>query len=119
MLVEKAAGNKVLIGSQWTDRSYLRDVSPAEHADQIRVPVLLGHGTEDAVVNIHHTDAMASALEKAGIEFELYRYRGEIHGFLDQRTRIDFYQKLADFFERHLRPDPTHVHLPVEVHAAR
>ena len=85
------AANKVLVGSRWTDRAYLREISPAEHADEIRVPVLLGHGTDDQSVHIRHTDGMASALESAGVEFELYRYFGEIHGFLDERTRIDFY----------------------------
>jgi len=56
---------------------------------------------------------MAAALEKAGVEHEVYRYRGETHDFLDERTRIDFYQKVGDFFERHLRPDPAPIRRPI------
>lgn len=104
--------NKALIGSRWTDRDYLREVSPAHHADQIKVPVLLGHGTNDWNYNIRHTDKMTSALENAGVEHEVYRYRGESHEFLDERTRIDFFQKMGRFFERHLKPDPAHVLRP-------
>lgn len=106
------AVNKALIGSRWTDRGYLREVSPAHHADRIKVPVLLGHGTNDWNYNIRHTDKMTSALEKAGIEHEVYRYRGESHAFLDERTRIDFFQKVGAFFERHLKPDPAHILRP-------
>ncbi len=107
------AVNKALIGSRWTDRAYLREVSPAHHADRIKVPVLLGHGTNDWNYNIRHTDNMASALEKAGVEHEVYRYRGESHELLDERTRIDFFQKTGAFFERHLKPDPAHILRPV------
>ena len=47
----------------------------------------------------------ACALEKAGKEVESLVYEGEIHGFMDDRNRIDFYTRLADFFERHLMGD--------------
>ena len=104
--------NKVLTGSRWSDRDYLDSVSPAKHADRIRVPVLLGHGTDDWDVHIRHTDQMTSALEDAGVEHEVYRYRGESHEFIDERTRIDFYQKLGAFFERTLKPDPALVLRP-------
>jgi len=112
------AANKVLIGSRWTDRDFLAEISPAFHADKIRVPVLLAHGTDDPTVHIRHTDGMATALEEAGAEFELYRYFGETHGFLDERSRIDFYQKLGDFFERHLHPNPAHIARPVKMAGA-
>ena len=112
------SANEVLIGSRWSDRESLRSVSPVHHAAEIVAPVLLGHGTNDWNHHIRHTDDMAAALEAAGVEHEVYRYRGESHGFLDERTRTDFYQKLGDFFERHLKPDPAHVRKPVAVPAS-
>ncbi len=105
--------NRVLLGARWSDRESLRAASPVHHATHIRVPVLLGHGTDDSISHVSHTDEMAAALEKAGVEHEVYRYRGETHDFLDERTRIDFYQKVGDFFERHLRPDPAHIRRPI------
>jgi len=33
-------------------------------------------------------------------------YRDELHGFIDERNRIDFHEKLAAFFSRHLAPPP-------------
>ena len=108
------AWNEALIGKRWSDRESLRAASPVYHADQIVAPVLLGHGTHDWNHHIRHTDEMVSALEEAGVEHEVYRYRGESHGFLDERTRIDFFQRTGDFFERHLKPDAKNIRRPVE-----
>jgi dipeptidyl aminopeptidase/acylaminoacyl peptidase len=99
------AANDVLIGDSWDDSDYLEAVSPARHADEIEIPVLLAHGTEDWRVHEKHLLKMESAIEKAGGEVESYRYAGEVHGFVDERNRIDFYQRLAAFFERHLEPE--------------
>ncbi len=91
-----------MVGDEWEDREYLVSVSPARQADRIKAPVLIAHGTQDPRVHVKQANAMADALEAAGGEVELHLYRDEVHGFLDERNRIDFYSKLAAFFERHL-----------------
>ena len=99
-----------LDGDRWNEREKLRAISPALNAEKIRVPVLIGHGTEDSRVRVKQATAMVDALEEAGVEVEKYIYTGEVHGFLDECNRIDFYAKLAAFFDRHLvsvRPPPT------------
>ncbi len=93
---------KHLVGKRWTDRAKLRASSPARNADKIRVPVLLGHGTEDPTVHVSQLEVMADALEDEGISVEKHVYRGEYHGFLDERNKIDFYSHLGAFFQRHL-----------------
>jgi dipeptidyl aminopeptidase/acylaminoacyl peptidase len=98
------ASNDELIGDSWDDSDYLKAVSPARHADEIKIPILLAHGTEDSRVHEKHLLMMESAIEKAGGVVEAYRYSGEVHGFIDERNRIDFYQRLGDFFDRHLDP---------------
>ena len=105
--------NEALVGSRWSDRESLRSASPVHNAEKIKAPVLLGHGTDDWNHNVRHTDEMAGALESVDIELEVYRYRGESHAFLDERTRIDFFQRVGAFFEKHLKPDPAHVRRPV------
>jgi dipeptidyl aminopeptidase/acylaminoacyl peptidase len=91
-----------LVGHRWKDRRHLKSISPALNADKSRAPVLIAHGTEDWRVHVKQAHAMIDALEDAGVEVESHLYDGEIHGFLDERNRIDFYAKLAAFFERHL-----------------
>ncbi|MBC8188461.1 MAG: S9 family peptidase [Proteobacteria bacterium] len=100
-----AAVMEHLVGERWGDRAKLRGSSPARNAEKIRVPVLLGHGTEDPTVHVEQLEAMAEALRKAGNAAETYVYAGEYHGFLDERNRIDFYEKLGEFFQRHLGVD--------------
>jgi dipeptidyl aminopeptidase/acylaminoacyl peptidase len=94
--------NTPVHGDSSDDREQLAATSPARHADRIRVPVLIAHGVQDPVVPVDEAHAMANALEEAGVEVETYLYRDEVHGFLDERNRIDFHEKLAAFFERHL-----------------
>jgi dipeptidyl aminopeptidase/acylaminoacyl peptidase len=96
--------NDETIGDSWDDADYLKSVSPARHADKIKVPVFLAHGTEDPRVHEKHLLMMERAIKKAGGVVESYRYSGEVHGFIDERNRIDFYMRLGSFFERHLEP---------------
>ena len=58
------------------------------------------------VVTLSPARAMAKALRKRDKPVELYIYEDEIHGFQDPRNRINFYSKLAAFFELHLAPRP-------------
>jgi dipeptidyl aminopeptidase/acylaminoacyl peptidase len=97
--------NAHLIGDPLQDRARLIETSPVEQASRIRVPVLLGHGTENPGVHEEQSKRMARALRAAGGEVELHLYDGATDRFLDERDRIDFYRRLGDFFERHLLTD--------------
>jgi dipeptidyl aminopeptidase/acylaminoacyl peptidase len=101
------AANDESIGDSWDDSAYLEAVSPARHAEEIKIPIFLAHGTEDGRVHEKHLRMMERAIEKADGVVESYRYAGEVHGFIDERNEIDFYQRLASFFERHLDPHRT------------
>jgi len=94
--------NTPMVGGRFSDRAQLRETSPAQNAERIRAPVLIAHGTEDPVVHVKHAELMADALRDRNKEVEEYLYEGEVHGFHDERNRIDFHDKLADFFTRHL-----------------
>jgi dipeptidyl aminopeptidase/acylaminoacyl peptidase len=94
--------NTPVIGDEWKDRDALAATSPARHAGAVRAPVLIAHGTEDPIVHVNQAHHMIDALEAAGREVEFHLYEGEVHGFLDERNAIDFYTRLAAFFERHL-----------------
>jgi dipeptidyl aminopeptidase/acylaminoacyl peptidase len=97
--------NKPILGGDWGDRARLRQLSPTYNADKIRAPVLIAHGTEDWRVHVRQARALADALRDAGGDAELHVYDKEVHGFLDERNEIDFYEKLAGFFELHLGPE--------------
>ena len=94
--------NTPTVGDSSRDRDQLAATSPARHAEQIRAPVLIAHGTEDPIVHVNQAHRMIDALEGAGRPVEFHLYEDEVHGFIDERNEIDFYTKLAAFFERHL-----------------
>ena len=60
--------------------------SPIRHLDALRCPVIFFHGTEDRVVPIAQTRAMAEALERRGIRVAVHEFEGEAHGFRREGT---------------------------------
>ena len=96
--------NTPTVGGSWSDRGQLQRGSPARHAERIRAPVLIAHGTADPIVHVKHAEMMAEALEDAGKPVETLIYPDEVHGFLHARDEIDFHDRLLAFFTRHLAP---------------
>jgi len=94
--------NTPTVGGRWSDRSQLQQASPARHAERIRAPVLIAHGTQDPVVHVKHAEMMADALEGRGDDVEIILYPDEVHGFIHEADEIDFHDRLVAFFERHL-----------------
>ena len=91
------------IGSWWNDRERLRDTSPVFHAKEIRIPLLLMHGTMDRAVPVSHGRDMAEALKSANVT--TYRYV-ELP-FADQvlsreQDRIHVLKEIEQFLTSHL-----------------
>jgi dipeptidyl aminopeptidase/acylaminoacyl peptidase len=84
------------------DRAALAALSPARLGAQVRIPVFVAHGLEDPVVNAAQSRAMVDALEDAGGAVESAFYRDELHELGEQSNRVEFHEKLAAFFARHL-----------------
>lgn len=91
------------VGSTWFDRSRLKETSPAYNSERIRAPVLIGHGADDPRVHVKQARALAADLERAGKKVELVVYPDEVHGLRSEHNRIDFHQRLGDFFAAQLR----------------
>jgi dipeptidyl aminopeptidase/acylaminoacyl peptidase len=84
------------------DRDALAALSPARLASRIRIPVLVGHGLDDPIVHPEQAREMVDAVENAGGKVESYLYRHELHELIDETDRVEFHEKLAAFFARHL-----------------
>jgi dipeptidyl aminopeptidase/acylaminoacyl peptidase len=79
----------------------LGDISPLDHAEQLKVPMLLAHGKDDQVVPIKQSDLYAAALRKAGKPVEYYTYEDEGHGLSDATHIEDFLNRLDAFLKKH------------------
>ena len=76
--------------------------SPARSAATVRAPILLLHGTEDTVVPITQSRAMANALKALNKPHELVELPGEDHWLSASVTRIRTLTELERFLGKHL-----------------
>ncbi len=90
------------VGDPEADHEMLAATSPALHADNIRVPLLVAQGANDPRVNKAESDQMVNALRERGIEVEYMVKEDEGHGFHNQENRYDFYRAMERFLSKHL-----------------
>jgi dipeptidyl aminopeptidase/acylaminoacyl peptidase len=84
------------------DRAELRARSPVHLADRIEAPVLLLHGKDDGRADFSHAKRMRAALDRHRKKYEWLAYGNEGHGFYDEISRREAYDKILDFLARHL-----------------
>jgi dipeptidyl aminopeptidase/acylaminoacyl peptidase len=76
------------IGDPKQDKPAIDAVSPRLRAGEIRIPVLLMHGTADEIVPPKQSEEMKKALEKAGKSVKYIEFEGQPHGGWDTKDGI-------------------------------
>lgn len=84
----------------------LRDISPVNHADKIRIPVLLVHGDSDRQVDIKHSVQMHEALQKAGKAVSFITLANEDHYLTNNENRIATFRAMDEFLDKYLQVKP-------------
>lgn len=79
---------------------HVREGSPALRAAEIRVPVLMFHGSLDTNVDIEQARTMRRALESAGRSVELVEYEGLAHSLTTSEARTDMLRRISAFLPR-------------------
>ncbi len=95
--------HETMVGGERGDQDRLRQASPLRNVANVRAPVLLGHGEDDQRVHVRQSRRMTDALRKAGKDVEYLEFPNEIHGFLLEANRVQWYEALVAFFEKNLR----------------
>ncbi|MFN7220574.1 MAG: alpha/beta hydrolase family protein [Burkholderiales bacterium] len=98
-------GAPLLIGDVDKDSAQLKATSPLHQAARIKRPLLLAHGGEDGRVTVYQAARLRSALEKHNVPHEWILYKDEAHGWLLEKTRIDFWTKVEAFLAKHNGPE--------------
>lgn len=90
-----------------SDPAFLESVSPIFKANQIKVPMLIGHGENDPRVPVGEAKQLAAELERrsqepgqAYLKPELIIFPDEGHGFAKLQNRLVFYTKAVEFLDR-------------------
>lgn len=87
-----------------SDMAELARISPAMQVADLKVPVMLIHGTSDKTADFNQYKAMVSALEKAGRPAETYVVKGEGHGFVKPENQAELFRRIAAFLDKHIGP---------------
>ena len=98
------------LGYTWVDdffhdydeEAYAR-ISPVNHADRIKAPVLIVHGKADQRVSAKPARQMVRALNEAGTPVESYFTVWGVHGLPEEKGRFRYYGTLLAFLKKHLQ----------------
>jgi dipeptidyl aminopeptidase/acylaminoacyl peptidase len=71
-------------------RAYLESISPLNHVDGIRVPVLIVQGRNDPRVPFKESEQMLAAIKKNGNDAWYLMAKDEGHGFR-KKSNVDFF----------------------------
>jgi acetyl esterase/lipase len=82
-----------------------KEASPIHYVSSEDAPMLIMHGTDDAVVPIWHSEDFSAALEAAGVENEYIALEGATHGSLTKEIGIDPCGYAAEWMTKHLLSD--------------
>jgi dipeptidyl aminopeptidase/acylaminoacyl peptidase len=81
---------------------HVHEGSPAEHADRIKVPVLLFHGALDHNVSINESRLMADRLRSAGAKVDLVTWNNLDHYVEDSDARAQLLDQSDAFLRKAL-----------------
>lgn len=87
-----------------TDKSQLRETSPARLAEAINAPILLAHGDKDIRVQVEHSRLMKSALQRADKDFEYIEFEDGDHHLSNAEHRMEFFKAMDTFLAKYLAP---------------
>lgn len=90
------------VGDPKIDQELLRARSPLFAADKIEAPLFVAQGYNDPRVNHTEADQIVRALKANGKPVEYLVKMDEGHGFENPENRLDFYEKMEAFLEKHL-----------------
>ncbi len=83
-------------------RKFLEEISPINHVDRIKCPMMVIHGANDPRVPIAEAEQIVAALKKRNIPVEYLRYEDEGHGLAKLKNRLDAYPKMVKFLDRYV-----------------
>jgi dipeptidyl aminopeptidase/acylaminoacyl peptidase len=84
-------------------REFLEKISPINHVEKVRCPMLVIHGANDPRVPIEEAEQIVAGLKKRNIPVDYLRYEDEGHGLAKLKNRLDAYPKMVAFLDRYLK----------------
>jgi dipeptidyl aminopeptidase/acylaminoacyl peptidase len=77
--------------------------SPLFFLNKVQTPLLINQGAMD--MSPHHSNEIFISLKRLGKKVVYVQYENEGHGFVHYGNRIDYWNRVIDWFESHLNLD--------------
>jgi dipeptidyl aminopeptidase/acylaminoacyl peptidase len=98
----KRYGMPALVGDRVKDAGQLEATSPLKQAARITQPLLLAYGAIDKRVPIYHGRKFYDAVKESNKNVEWVVYDDEGHGWLQEKTNVDFWTRVEKFLDRNI-----------------
>jgi dipeptidyl aminopeptidase/acylaminoacyl peptidase len=112
LLIDERYFNLAVRRQIGTDSDKLKRDSPRLHAADFGAPVLMLHGDRDAQVPFEHSQAMDSALTRAGKAHRLVAVHGADHQFSAEAARATVLREIEGFLRDNIGTTPVPVGRP-------
>jgi dipeptidyl aminopeptidase/acylaminoacyl peptidase len=91
------------IGDPDRDMAAMKAASPLYNIAEIKVPILLMHGTDDQTVPFEQSDIMQKALKSSGRDQKIVVFQDAGHNLFSSNLE-DYLKQLEEFFAKNLPP---------------
>jgi alpha-beta hydrolase superfamily lysophospholipase len=100
-ILEWSQGRMVV--SPWENMELCLSQYPLHHAQKIKIPFLILHGTSDGAVDWNQGLEFYSAARRLGKEVILLSYPGEPHHLAKEVNPKDFQIRMKQYFDHYLK----------------
>ncbi len=91
-----------MVGNPEDDKELLEEISPVFHVDKIKAPLFVAQGANDPRVKQAESDQIVEALQSKGIDVQYMLKENEGHGFHNEENRMEFYNAMIEFLNKHM-----------------
>jgi len=100
-------GKRAMISEWWRksmgdDQTHLKKITPVDHADKVKAPILIVHGVDDSVVPIEQARWMNSKLKREKKNVRYIELKGDDHWLSGASTRTQMLRELETFLGEHI-----------------
>jgi len=86
-----------------SDPEFLESISPIHKASKIKTPLLVVHGENDPRVPVGEARQIIQAIKDNGGIVDSLIFPDEGHGVAKLSNRLEYYRKMVEFFDEHLK----------------
>lgn len=94
---------RLAVGDPEKDKELLKERSPITYLKSFRAPMLIVQGKNDPRVVLQESKDLVNDLRANNVEVEFLVFEDEGHDVLKFKNKVVCYNKIVDFFKKHLK----------------